>query len=63
MENYNQSNTMQESSGVKVRTPAALFSKSKVRSPMHNRRTSSVSQVTPICANHPQKDAVFFIHS
>ena len=63
MENINQNNFMEQSTNSKIRTPAALFSKNTVKSPAQNFRTNSMSQAYLSCANHPQKEAVFYTSS
>jgi hypothetical protein len=63
MENFDQTN-YEDSQGIRVKTPAALFSKSSGKSPINRLRTqpspSPKSFLEQHCENHQNKQATYF---
>lgn len=63
MENYDQTN-LEDAQSVKIKTPAALFSKSSGKSPINRLRTqpspTQKSFLEQYCENHQNKTATYF---
>jgi hypothetical protein len=64
MENYDQTNFEEDQSSSKIKTPAALFSKSSSKSPINRLRMqpspSQQSFLESHCENHHNKQAAYY---